>query len=76
MKVRLKLKRPHPLKRMAFGRFSITNEFQICELDEKEVKELSNPGPQHWFEIEVEVKKAKTRRAKAQVGKPVKEVKE
>ena len=52
----LKVQPKHPRKHMQLGRHVVTNVFQIFELNEKEVKELSSKGCRKWF---IEKKKEK-----------------
>ena len=63
MKIKIKLSRKHPQGFMPFGRHTVTNEEQVIELNDAEIKDLENAGPKHWFSFE-----------KVEAEKPVKKV--
>jgi len=49
IKIELKLKRPHPAKKMRLGRHTIINEFREYSLNEKEAAYLLTKGGLYWF---------------------------
>jgi len=69
MKVLIKLSRRHPQGAMQFGRHSVTLVPKEIELNDAEVKDLKNDGPQFWFAVE----KIENERPKKEVERPKKE---
>lgn len=49
VKVKLKLRRPHPRKVMYLGKHKVGIKFEEFELNEAEQKELKSKGGVSWF---------------------------
>ena len=52
-KVSIKLGRTHPSGFMMLSKYAITNEEQVLELTDEELKELDLDGPKFWFKFEI-----------------------